>query len=104
MKDLLSEADLPSVNQIVARSAITLMWTAMVKNVGPLVSTYAALRPASKTRAANDGKLNTPDGSNAIITSGQKLWNEFHGKIVNIKTKPALKSFIKKEVWPKLPI
>ena len=106
MEELLKCAELPSVNQLVARSAINMMWTGLVASKGPLVSVLRALRPASNTRAANNGKLNSPATSNinVIIDSGVRLWNLHHDKIVAAKNKPALKKLITKEIWPSLPI
>ena len=104
LEDLLHDARVPSVNQLVARGALSLMWTAMVGGNGPLVPVLSALLPASNTRAANSGKLNTPAGSNAIVISGCKLWNEHHVKLRSIKTRKSLKTFITKEVWKTLPI
>ena len=90
--------------QIIARDALTMMWTALVAGNGPMVPVLSALLPASNTRAANSGKLNTPAGSNAIVISGCKLWNEHHVKLRSIKTRKSLKTFITKEVWKTLPI
>ena len=89
---------------MIARAAITMIWTALVGGNGPMVSTFNALRPASGTRAATDGRLNNPATPNAIVASGVKLWNRHHDRLSNIKTKFALKSFITKEVWKELPI
>ena len=102
--DLLAEANLPSVNQMIARAAITMTWTALVCGKGPIAPVLGALKPASGTRAATDGRLNNPATTNAIVASGVKLWNRHHDRLSNIKTKFALKSFITKEVWKELPI
>ena len=104
VSELLSKADIPSVNQIIARDALTMMWTALVAGNGPLVRVLSDLQPASNTRASNSGKLNSPVGSNAIICSGYKLWNEHHVNLRSIKSRAALKTYITKEVWKTLPI
>ena len=102
--ELLREADIPSLNHIVARDALAMMWGGLIAGNGPLVSVLNDLRPAGLTRAATSGKLNIPATSNPIIISGTKLWNRFHVDLCNIKTKDSLKSFITKEVWKNIPI
>ena len=102
--ELLGLAGLPSVNQVIARDAITMAWTALVACRGPLFSTFNGLRPASGTRAAASGKLNSPAESNAIIVSACKLWNVYHAELVNLKNRRQLKTFVTKVVWKSIPI
>ena len=104
ISELLSLAKVPSVNQLVARDAVSMMWTALVAGKGPLVSVLSSLRPASSTRAATCGKLNTPAGSNAIVVSGCKLWNVYHADLVTIKSKNSLKKFVTTKIWGDIPI
>ena len=84
--------------------SFTMAWTALVACRGPLVSTFNGLRPASGTRAAASGKLNSPAESNAIIVSACKLWNVYHAELVNMKNRRQLKSFVTKVVWKSIPI
>ena len=101
--DLIDEAGISSVNQIVARDAISMMWNGLVARTGPLVPVLDALRPATGTRAATSGRLNTPATNNAILVSGVKLWNRFGDQLVGIKTAGALKSFVRKTVIKTIP-
>ena len=92
------------VNQLITRDCLSMMWHAMVARVGPLQSIFDELKPASGTRAAADGRLNSPVTTNVAVVSGVKLWNEYHEQLMKIKTKKGLKSFVEKEVWKCIPV
>ena len=49
-------------------------------------------------------KLNAPDPSNVLLSSGIRLWNLFSTSLAELKTKAAVKTFIKKKIWPSLPV
>ena len=101
--DLLAEAGIFSVNQIVARDALAMMWNSLVARNGPLVPVLDALRPATGTRAATNGRLNSLATDNAILVSGVKLWNRFSDQLTAIKTADTLKSFVRKNVLKTIP-
>ena len=106
VQDLLKDAKLPTVNNIVIRESAMTAWHALSPNGGgsPLSELFDGLQPDERTRGAVNGLLRTPDdGRNRLIKNAVLVCNRFPD-LAAVKSPTMARSYIRKKVWPNTPV
>ena len=104
IRDLLKATGLPTLNEMAAREAVTIIWESYTDPAAPLASILDDLRPSTTSRAHSMCKLNAPDPSNVLLASGVRLWNLHATSLAALKTKASVKNYVKTKIWPSLPV